>query len=578
MHGRLVPFIVRAFVAPGGLVGLVAIVACSSDSSSPRVLDDATIGDAQSDTAFPVEHEPACDPGPTALAEHSVGPSTRVVTLVSKKTPLSPAGKDSPSAHDAMVKYLADGQGDFAKGPAQDGGVVDDLLPGAGPSAAIAGRKSVAFLNHISDFQLADDESPTRLAAFDNTLSSGALRPQEGAVARVASAMHRTLAALTKSRPLDFEVITGDCADSSQQNEHAWFIALMNGQKGLNVDSGDDDDPVLGPDNDVKDPFDAVVTPTPWYFVFGNHDEEIQGTSRPDEGTILSAIGNEPKNGTRDYRLMYAPVTRELVPEDPRRKQVGVLDIMQALEADGAAPGPPGHGFAKGATSPHYVIDPIPGVPLRLIEINTNDPDAGSDGQVTQKTIDEFLEPALIQAEKDGKLVIMASHHSTTNIDPGKGLGSTPVPGALTGVEVEAVVAKHPNVILWLVGHNHRNRVRAIKGPSAAAPGYYEVMTDAIADWPSQTRLLELLSVPSPTGSEPTLAIYLTMVDYDARSCLEARFRTWSLVDVNSGWSHDGTGEVGARNVELRRAIPKGVSLAGLGKDKIETETTLLGR
>ncbi|MEO7093111.1 MAG: hypothetical protein ABI175_07670, partial [Polyangiales bacterium] len=120
--------------------------------------------------------------------------------------------------------------------------------------------------------------------------------------------------------------------------------------------------------------------------------------------------------------------------------------------------------------------------------------------------------------------------------------------------------------------------VRAIKGPSVDAPGYYEVMTDAIADWPSQTRLLELLTVPSTTGGDPTLAIYLTMVDIDMKSCLEARFRAYSLVDVNSGWSRDGTGDAKGQNVELRRALPKGVALAGLGKDRIETETTLVGK
>ena len=31
-------------------------------------------------------------------------------------------------------------------------------------------------------------------------------------------------------------------------------------------------------------------------------------------------------------------------------------------------------------------------------------------------------------------------------------------------------------------------------------------------------------------------------IDYAAESCLEARFRTYSLVDVNSGWSPSGAG------------------------------------
>ncbi len=138
---------------------------------------------------------------------------------------------------------------------------------------------------------------------------------------------------------------------------------------------------------------------------------------------------------------------------------------------------------------------------------------------------------------------------------------------------LEKLVASYPNVVMWLVGHSHVNRVKAVKGESADAPGYFEVMTDAIADWPSQARAIELVALP-----DGTLSIFLSMIELEARTCLEARYRTWSLIDVTSGWSPDGSGALGDRNVELRRVVPAGVDLAGLGSDKIETETTLVGR
>ncbi len=543
------------------LFGLCA--ACSSESPSAPA-------DAGPDTSVAVEHDEPCvgDPKLTAVA------STRVATLRSKKPPIAKATTASPLDPKSLKDYEGQGLGDYEAGPGEPGMVVDTLLPGAGPSASIAGRKSVLYVAHVSDLQLADDESPTRLAAFDNPTVSGAGRPQEASVGLATSAMHRTLARLTKARAFDFEVVTGDCIDNAQENEIGWFVDLMNGKPGLHLDSGDDDDPVVGPGNDPKDPFDPAPAPAPWFFVFGNHDVETTGTTIIDEVTKSNAIGTEPRTGTRDYRLRGAPITRESVPADPKRRPVTRGEIILALQGGAAMPGPVGHGFAGVTATVHpanFVVD-IPGKPVRLVQLDTNDPFGGSDGLVYQKTIDEFLEPTLAKADAEGKIVILASHHATTNIDPGKALESTPVPGAVTGKAVEDAVAKHPSVVLWLVGHNHENRIRTVAGPSADAPGYYEIMTSAIADWPSQTRALELVTLP-----DGTLSIFTTMIDFDATTCLEDRFRRWSLIDVNSKWSHDGSGRLEDRNVELRRRLPKGV-MFGAGADKIETETTLLGK
>lgn len=529
--------------------------------------------DAGSDSDVVVEHDDPCGADPTGLPSTPT-PSTRVATIKPKASPGAP-GAQSPIHWEAMSVALAAGLGEHEAGPAEDGGVVDTLLPGAGPSAGVAGRASVAWIGHISDFQLADDESPTRLMSFDNAAITGAGRPQEGGVARAASAMHRTLGAITKSRPFDFEVVTGDCADSAQQNEMEWFVALMDGKPGLHTDSGDDDDPVVGPDNDVKDPFDPVAAPAPWYFVFGNHDNEVQGTSRPDDASRQLAIGHEPISGTRDYRLRHAPVTREWVPADPKRAQLDSQQIMDLVRASQAAkPGPAGHGFAASGASTSYVVDPIPGVPIRLVEIDTTSPWAGSDGLVKKAFVSSFLEPELARADAEHVMVILASHHSPLLMTTKQGLTSEIDPEAIEPRALELAVAKHPSVILWLVGHDHHNKIRAVAGPGGDAPGYYEVETDAIADWPSQARAIEIVAVP---GATPSLSIFTSMIDFEARTCLEERYRTWSIVDVNTGYSPSGAGTLVDRNVELRRAVPPGVTLTGLGKAKIETETTMVG-
>ncbi len=85
--------------------------------------------------------------------------------------------------------------------------------------------------------------------------------------------------------------VSGDCADSAQLNELRWFVQLMDGRPGLHTDSGRDDDPIPGPANDPKDPFDPVPFPAPWYYVPGNHDVEVVGNLVPDDTTRTIALG-----------------------------------------------------------------------------------------------------------------------------------------------------------------------------------------------------------------------------------------------------------------------------------------------
>jgi hypothetical protein len=575
------------------LVSAWVLGGCPSDPppGDAGSTDDAPLEDVLVSTDAAIDAErygglrlPRCedtDPMPASVLPHFAstleGTYVPHVPRAPMPGPLNPALEEGELMYRALDYHVVD------VGPGLARVQRDDLRSG---STGPLGRRSLAWIAHLSDFQLVDDESPTRLAGLDNPSIPSGLRSQEAYLPRAVSAMSRTLARIERAgRDFDVGIVTGDCADSAQANELAWVIQLMNGEPGLHTDSGADDDPVPGADNDPKDPFDPEAFPAPWLYVPGNHDVEVVGINAPNDDNRATALGTRAPAGTRDYRLWYAPVSRAPIPADPMRALVGRDEIVAALReaaADGPA-GPPGHGFpAAGPVDTtlgaNWAFDVVPGL-LRILALDTSDRSGGSEGMVLRDTIDGWLLPELDRAVADGVLVVLASHHSTRSIDvfPGQ-FGREPMPGALTGEEIEALVAARSEVIAWLVGHTHDNRVRAIAGPDAAHPGYWEIMTSAIADWPSQARAIELVD-----NGDGTLSIFATLIDYDTDDCFERRFRALTQIEWASAWDEDRTMDPAQRNVELLRAIPDSAADAvrarrAMAPDRIESETTLAGR
>jgi hypothetical protein len=520
------------------------------------------------------------DPSPAVPLPHVM--STLDGRLVPGAERLASAMSLNPASERGEMMYRTLDFHVVEPGPGQTHLLRSDL---GATTTATTGRTSLAWLGHYSDFQLVDDESPTRLTGTDNPAIPGGMRSQEAYLPRAVSAMSRTFGRIEDaSRPFDFGIITGDCADSAQENELRWVIALMNGEPGLETDSGDDDDPVPGAANDPKDPFDPSAFPAPWFYVPGNHDTQVVGITTPNDDLRATAIGSTTSTGTRDYRQWYAPSFRGDVPADPDRRILERDDIVSILReaTSGGDEGPPGHGYpTTGAVDTslgaNWTFDVIPGL-LRVLALDSSDRTGGSSGMVMQATVDGWLIPELDRAVSDGVLVLLASHHSTRSINPFEGeLGSTPVPGALTGDELEAIVAARPEVIAWLVGHTHDNRIRAVEGADAAHPGYWEIMTSAIADFPSQARTIELVN-----NGDGTLSIFATLIDYDTDDCFERRYRALTQMEWLSHWSDEVSHDPADENVELVRAIPPSALVAvetasATASGRIESLTTLAG-
>ena len=66
----------------------------------------------------------------------------------------------------------------------------------------------------------------------------------------MANASVRTINALHAKDPFAFTLMGGDNADSAQTNEVEWVLSILSGAPSVECDSGDDNDPVPGADND----------------------------------------------------------------------------------------------------------------------------------------------------------------------------------------------------------------------------------------------------------------------------------------------------------------------------------------
>jgi hypothetical protein len=68
----------------------------------------------------------------------------------------------------------------------------------------------------------------------------------------------------------------------------------------------------------------------------------------------------------------------------------------------------------------------------------------------------------------------------------------------------------YPQVIAWLAGHVHRHHVEWI-GPDIEERGFWQIETASHADWPQQSRTIEI--VQSDSGE---VFIALTVIDHAA--------------------------------------------------------------
>ena len=317
-------------------------------------------------------------------------------------------------------------------GPGAKRVVRDDL--GAAPrQGRLARRRSLLYFAQLSDFQLADEESPARAEVLDiaNSAFTSAWRPQEAlapfaveAVVRQVNRFDRSPIRHAKRRRarLALTITTGDSADNQQINETQWVVELLEGGRvdpNSGVEGGvcgalagppgeaarytgvQDDADVLesgrfydpnrpsgafaawprypGLMDRAQRPFQATGLKRPSYVAFGNHDGTVQGNLHalaPLDALATGCIKPLSLSGLSGLgALGTSPGRSIVVPPDPAR---GFADrpTYKALHATGRQRDAHGFAFvdpgelaASKGQAAYYAFTPKPG--LRMIALNT---------------------------------------------------------------------------------------------------------------------------------------------------------------------------------------------------------------
>lgn len=474
-------------------------------------------------------------------------PLTTEETLTPTVEPTQ-VGYLNPRLPEDVERMESEGHGDYtitAGEPVSRRTLDDGTAPDPGPSAVLLSR----FV-HFADIQLADDESPARVVNVDSPqgLTSGAFRPQEGHECRIANAAVRTINRIHEDAPIDFLVLGGDNVDNAQTNEVDWILGILGGADELECDSGADDDPIPGANNDPKDPFISEGLAVPYYWVNGNHDILNQGNFPPLVDTkVTEYLSNYAAVGARDWSRPGGPVILGEIPADERRMPLSGSDLLAKVHADGDGHGVPSSIISGGRAN--YTVD-LEGAPIRLIVLDTTAPTGSADGLVHRAELDDFLIPAIESAQDAGLYVIVTSHHISGKLTDGGGFGGMEQEDAVLTDEFRATLAAYPNVLMHLAGHTHHHKIGRIT--SETGNDYWEVETSALADYPHQMRLVEIWDLDNGF-----LSIRLVAFDFQTENDPVAEEgRRLGILDYTSGWEKDGRGEAQDRNVELYVPLP----------------------
>lgn len=427
----------------------------------------------------------------------------------------------------------------------------------------------VLLLHHLSDLHVCDAQSPTRPEYLDrNADPDSPIREQVGTIGtyrahsmlspHVVESMVQSLNSITKGPLSGHEIagaiITGDTTDNAQKNEVDWYLALLDGLE-IRPDSGDfshyegviDDEaqhydvrywhphgtPVGKEDdlprakygfpivanllNTCRAPFKATGLNFPWFAVHGNHDGLLQGTVAPTDAVNKEMVGGKRYIGlpstTNLFEVLmqfrevgpagYPPADDAPFIEVAADVQRGAIERGEYAQLHLDSPGlPRGHGFTEenARTKTMYYSTYIQAV--KLIVIDSVNQYGGWQGSIDEEQF-QWLEKEVAESDIP---VVLASHHPLSKMFN----DFAPTGRRVCVDEIRHMLLKYPKVIAWLAGHEHRHHVEWI-GDVEEVNGFWQIETASHADWPQQSRTVEIV-----TDESGDYYLGLTVIDHAA--------------------------------------------------------------
>ncbi|MFJ2188379.1 TIGR03767 family metallophosphoesterase [Kitasatospora sp. NPDC087861] len=374
--------------------------------------------------------------------------------------------------------------------------------------------------------------------------------------------------------PFSMVMATGDNTDNHEQVELDWYLTVMGGGRlaqntgdpnryeGVqNSGNAAYWNPELSYSDGYKAkgfpqipgflgaagrPFDAPGLHTPWYTTVGNHDDSLEG-SLPDLGLLndlytgqyklegcndadaaqlMDSLRRDPAGAALLLAKLLASgdAVRRITP-DERRRPFTLKEFAKAhLDPAHTGAGPYGHGFTSdmvGSGKLYYsfrISEKVVGISL-----DTTNQAGFADGSLGTAQL-RWLEQQLkahsghwydtdgrrVAGGSTDEVILLFSHHTSTTMG-----NLLPDPRNIfekrhDGNELVALLQRYPNVVAWVNGHTHMNKITA-HGHAVPERAFWEINTASHIDYPQHGRIIEIAD-----NGDGTLSLFTTLIESSA--------------------------------------------------------------
>ncbi|MFD4571220.1 TIGR03767 family metallophosphoesterase [Streptomyces sp. NPDC058417] len=505
----------------------------------------------------PTDSQAAPAPPPGTAPTPAAVPRQPAVPVPARPAPSAPYTRGTTLAAVAAPRGAATGFRRLGSAPGWARVVRDGLAPAK--SGRARRRTPLASFVQLTDLHLIDSQHPLRLE-YLRAASPLAWRPHEALTVQGAVALVERINALRTApvtgAPLGFAVTTGDNTDNNAHTELEWFLTVMSGGT-INPNSGDPRRyegvqnsglPLYWqPDSTARDAFKrrgfphldgflaAATRPVrspglnlPWYSTVGNHDamplgcyghgdswlaehavgdRKLMELPAADAARLQQAISGarDPLgHAFRDLLKAHTRAMRPITPDERRAPYTPAGHLRAHLDPAYRGRGPVGHGYTAAnldAGTQYYafrIADDVIGVSL-----DTTDPGGHYDGSIGAAQL-AWLE-ATLRAHR-GEYALVFSHHTSTSMTNTRPDPARPRERRHDGTALLAALGRHRNVLAWINGHIHRNRIAPHRGSGGHA--FWEISTASHVEFPQLARIVELVD-----NKDGTLSLHTTLVE-----------------------------------------------------------------